>query len=304
MGCDDMQKEVLRPACAWLCAVLLLAGCDKEDTSDTPSELIVSQVTSDVVSDGFFPVSICGVEVNAETVQAVSLSPAITEIIAELGFLDRLVGRSDYCDYPESSVPSVGSAENPDIEKIIALKPDMLFTLTELSERDNYKLSSSGITVLTLSAPISLEGYSDLYENIAAAFYGSEMDMDGEPKAKCIGEQASDELCDAASGIELGNFIYVTEKLTLAGNNTFESAVLSLCGNNLTKNDGYSAAEVLNDIPDVIAADSSLDETALRNDTALAEMLDSGVKIVYVDADRFERPSARTKDVFLPLMNG
>ncbi len=296
-----MRKQILRSVCAFLCAAMLLTGCDEENGSDTPSELIVSQTGSETVPDVFFPVSICGVEFNSETERAVSLSPAVTEIIAELGFSDRLVGKSDYCDYPESSVPTVGSAENPDMDKMIALEPDTIFTLTELSERDIYKLSSAGITVLTLSAPISLEGYSALYENIAAAFYGNETDTDGTLKAKQIGEQASNSLRNSASGVELGDFIYVTEKLTLAGNGTFENAVLSLCGNNLLKADGYGAAAALSDAPDVIAADSSLDESALRKDASIAEFLDGGVRVVYLDAARFERPSARTKEVFSPF---
>ncbi len=296
-----MRKQILKPVCAFLCAAMLLTGCDKENGPDTPSELIVSKTVSETVSDVFFPVSICGMEFNSETVRAVSLSPAVTEIIAELGFSDRLVGRSDYCDYPESSAPTVGSAENPDMDKIIALEPDTLFTLTELSERDIYKLSSAGITVLTLSAPISLESYSALYENIAAAFYGNETDPDGTLKTKQIGEQARDSLRNAASGVEFGNFIYVTEKLTLAGNGTFENAVLSLCGNNLLKTDGYGAAAALSDAPDVIAADSSLDESALRKDDSIAGFLDGGVRVVYLDAARFERPSARTKEVLSPF---
>ncbi len=295
-----MRKIVSISVCAFLCAALLLTGCDNEKTSDTPSELIVSQATSEAVSDSIFPVTVCGAELDAATERAVSLSPAITEIIAELGFSDRLVGKSIYCDYPESSVSSVGSAENPDIEKIIESKPDTLFTLTELSERDLYKLSSSGITVLTLSSPISLEDYAELYENIAAAFYGAETDENGSVKAKRIGEQALDELESAVSGTDLGNFVYVTEKLTIAGSGTFENAVLSLCGKNLSESAGYSAPSTVTTVPDVIVTDSAIDETTLRADEAIAAMLDGGAKVVHINASRFERPSSRIADIFSP----
>lgn len=58
----------------------------------------------------------------------VSLVPAFTEICVRLGLSDRLVGRSRYCDYPQSiqSVPDVGGLLDPNLERIAALRPDLL----------------------------------------------------------------------------------------------------------------------------------------------------------------------------------
>jgi len=58
----------------------------------------------------------------------VSLAPAITEIIFALGAQDRLVGVSSYCDFPPEArqIESVGGFINPNLEKIISLKPDLV----------------------------------------------------------------------------------------------------------------------------------------------------------------------------------
>lgn len=57
----------------------------------------------------------------------VSLAPSITEIIYALGVEDLLVGVTQYSDYPAaaSSLPKVGSYVHLDLERIIALKPDL-----------------------------------------------------------------------------------------------------------------------------------------------------------------------------------
>jgi iron complex transport system substrate-binding protein len=58
----------------------------------------------------------------------VSLSPSLTEIVFALGKGDELVGVSSYSDFPEAakSLPVVGGYTNPNLEKIIALKPTLV----------------------------------------------------------------------------------------------------------------------------------------------------------------------------------
>ena len=60
----------------------------------------------------------------------ISHIPPITETLFALGLDDRLVGVSDYCDYPEEAKekPSVGNYWNPSLENIVALEPDLVLT--------------------------------------------------------------------------------------------------------------------------------------------------------------------------------
>ena len=59
----------------------------------------------------------------------VSLAPNITETIFALGLGDELVGDTDNCNSPPQaqSKPHVGPMVNPSLERIVALKPDLVF---------------------------------------------------------------------------------------------------------------------------------------------------------------------------------
>ena len=67
-------------------------------------------------------------EVHAASQRVISTSPAITEILFEIGAGDRVVGVTDYCNYPKNAcrLPSIGGPLNPSTEKWIALKPDLI----------------------------------------------------------------------------------------------------------------------------------------------------------------------------------
>jgi iron complex transport system substrate-binding protein len=58
----------------------------------------------------------------------VSLSPNVTEMLYGIGALDQVVGISDYCTYPAgvNRIPSVGGWQNFDLERIAALRPDLV----------------------------------------------------------------------------------------------------------------------------------------------------------------------------------
>ncbi len=60
----------------------------------------------------------------------VSLSPSVTESLFAIGAGGQMVGRTDYCNYPEEalSLPSVGGfdASTISMESIIALEPDLV----------------------------------------------------------------------------------------------------------------------------------------------------------------------------------
>ena len=96
---------------------LFLCGCTKVTEED--AEALPADNTA--VTEQPYPVTAGGLTFNSSPVTVGSLSPAVTEMLFELGFGDRIICRSEYCDYPESTenIPSVGSAVNPDIDGII-----------------------------------------------------------------------------------------------------------------------------------------------------------------------------------------
>jgi iron complex transport system substrate-binding protein len=70
----------------------------------------------------------------------ISLVPSITEIVFALGGEERLVGRTDFCDFPAAArgKPSVGGMVAPSLETIVALKPDLVIATMEGNRRSTF----------------------------------------------------------------------------------------------------------------------------------------------------------------------
>ena len=80
----------------------------------------------------------------------VSVLPSLTETVCELGQCPRLVGADRYSNYPDRvrTLPKVGGGLDPNIEAIIALKPDVVLLAT--SSPAAARLESLGIKVVAL----------------------------------------------------------------------------------------------------------------------------------------------------------
>ena len=78
----------------------------------------------------------------------VSLAPNLTETIYALGLQDRLVGDTDYCDFPPEAQhkAKVGGAVNPSLEAIAALHPDLVLVTKNLNRLETVQaLADLGI---------------------------------------------------------------------------------------------------------------------------------------------------------------
>ena len=82
----------------------------------------------------------------------VSLSPGNTEIIFAVGAGNRLVGVTTYCDYPDAAraLPKVGGFYDPDVETIILMQPDIVFTSGQMHLRVIQSLERAGIKVVAI----------------------------------------------------------------------------------------------------------------------------------------------------------
>jgi iron complex transport system substrate-binding protein len=78
------------------------------------------------------------VEVPAFPRRIVSLAPSVTETLFALGMGDRVVGVTDFCDYPDAarSKVHIGGMINPSWERILGLKADLLIATTAGNDRD------------------------------------------------------------------------------------------------------------------------------------------------------------------------
>lgn len=77
------------------------------------------------------------VEVPKTIQRVISLAPSLTEIVVELVGENKLVGRTEYCNYPQSveKIPSIGSVISPSLEAIVAARPDIVFATADGNPR-------------------------------------------------------------------------------------------------------------------------------------------------------------------------
>ncbi len=86
----------------------------------------------------------------------VSMAPSVTEILFALEAGDRVVGVTDFCDYPEEAATRarIGGVINPDLETIVGLAPDLEIASTSGNYRDDVeRIQRMGIPVYTVDTP-------------------------------------------------------------------------------------------------------------------------------------------------------
>ena len=100
------------------------------------------------------------VEIAATPQRIISLAPSNTEILFALGLGDKVVGVTDFCDYPEEAkaIEKVGGIE-PNLEKIVALKPDLVLAIggSPAQVEKAAEMEKLGLAVLVLE-PGDIEG--------------------------------------------------------------------------------------------------------------------------------------------------
>lgn len=102
--------------------------------------------------------------------RVVSLAPSLTEIVYAIGREDRLVGATQYSNEPPPArdLPRVGSYVKLDLEKIIALKPDLCLGIKDGNPLSVVqRIEALGIPVYVID-PHDLAGIAEVVERLGA----------------------------------------------------------------------------------------------------------------------------------------
>jgi iron complex transport system substrate-binding protein len=121
-------------------AIMPLTACDDNGNEENEvPEQIVSLTPSN--------------EESAMPERIVSLAPSNTEILFALGLGDKVVGVTEYCDYPPEALekPKVGGFSTVDIEKVLSLSPDLILAANLHIETVVPELERRGLRVVTLN---------------------------------------------------------------------------------------------------------------------------------------------------------
>ena len=99
------------------------------------------------------------VTMEEEPERIISLAPSITEMLYSIGLADKIVGVTTYADYPKAATEKtkIGSVTEPNIEKIVSLKPDLVIAAGINKKPTLKKIKDLGIKVAGFN-PHSIKG--------------------------------------------------------------------------------------------------------------------------------------------------
>jgi len=165
-----------------------LAACGGNGGVDSrPSEPEQPEIQE---PDPEYPVTVGSYFVNARPGRVLSLAPAITEKLCDLGFQSRLTGISRHCDFPPSitGLPRYGTAMLPSLNEILDAAPHLVIFATRPPADAMETLLDAGIDVVVLpSYHSSLAELLDTYLALSAV-------MEGRTTGTATGERFASEM--------------------------------------------------------------------------------------------------------------
>ncbi len=233
-------------------------------------------------------------------VRIVSGSPGNTEILFALGLEDRIVGVTDWCDYPlaAQAKPKIGNIAPLNLERVLALRPDLVLACNLNGKDPVENLTALGVPTFALN-PIS---FADLSAAIRLVGRLTATETAAEQLAMEL-ETALDKLRPTGkrSGPKPKVFIAIGTELTdlwTAGTGTFlDEAVTAMGWENIAGKLGFSWGQIsleyiLAQNPVVILTE--LDPEVFAGDPFFREL--AAVKqnqVFQIDIDIFSRPGPR-----------
>ena len=179
----------------------------------------------------------------------VSLAPSVTETLFALGFGDRLVGVTTYCDYPAEArkLPKIGDFMNPSLEAVVAKRPDLVIGVAGVTDPVKAReMERLGLKVVL----VSVSNLSDILAAIRsiAALLGSE--KEGKKLIAKIAAQVEDVKRRIAPAARRSVLMVVGfQPLISVGGKNFIDELITLAGGD---NIARSAAQPWLNLPDEV----------------------------------------------------
>jgi iron complex transport system substrate-binding protein len=310
------------PLVTLLALLLLVAAC--APTGDSPSADATSPTAGESPAspsptpEAAFPVELTddadrAVTIDSEPMRIVSLAPSNTEIVCALDACDRLVGVTDFDDYPPevADVTDVVVQTQVDVELVVDAEPDLVLAAgNELTPSAVIEqLDELGLTVLVLYPESLDEVYADI-ELIGAALGAGDAEGLVSDMAERVG-LVETAVADADRPVTLYEVFYSEGTTYTAGTGSFLASLIEIAGAEPVTGDaqGVLAAESLVEAdPELIllggaSYDPSLADPATALETVAARpgwgelaAVEAGAVIPYLDDIVTTRPGPRIVD--------
>jgi len=239
--------------------------------------------------------------------RVVALAPSITTIIFDLEQQERLKGVTIYSDYPEAAkkLPKVGTYVHLDLEKIVALKPDLCIAVKDGNPREiAMRLESLKIAVYAVD-PRNLGSTMETISEIGKL-------LNAEKKAKILIDSMQSRIEKVKSMVAKSDYrprvFYQIgiAPIVSAGTNTFIHELVSIAGGeNVSAGPvaypRLSREQVLALAPEVFIITSMARQTVferVKKEWSRWPQLPAvrNNRIFLVDSDLFDRPTPRLVD--------
>ena len=243
------------------------------------------------------------VEMKEPARRIVTLAPALTELVFTAGGGDRVVGASAYSDYPPEAkkLPQVSSAMSWSLEEIASLKPDLVLAWHDnMRTEDVSRLSAFGIAVYVAES----RNFDDVPRTLKAI--GTLLGRDTSPAIRAYRDKLERLRAQYARKPQVTALLEIWHNpLTTIAGHHFMNEALEICGARNVFADLSGVApivsweEVFFRDPDVIvgisSAASEKEFRASWKERPTLRAVSQG-HLVYADADRLQRLTARTPD--------
>ena len=281
--------------------LLVMTSCNSDDSIDT--DAYIKDDAGNLLDRNFHPKKI------------ISLAPNITETIYALNADSLLVGVTDFCDYPPQakSKEKIGTLLDPNLEKITALSPDIIFMTTEGNSKYTYlSLKNNGFRVFVVN-PNDISGINRMIVNFGIILNKKDTgkrlaeyiedkrkyyELEGKNKQKT----SSLLIISVNPLITVNKFTYISEILGLAG---FEN----IYGDELLEYPNVTYEDVIIKNPDYIfyltdTTNKSTSNELLMNIKSRLNIVNAvkNNKVYDVDENVFSRPGPRVMDC-VKIMN-
>lgn len=248
-----MFKKVVSLMCAAL-MLIPFAGCSTQQ-------------------DENFPAAVGHEQFDSAVNRAVVLSDNAADIILQMEYEAKIVGRSDECTQAAvSDVDSVGKKSRPDIDKIVSSTPDVVIADSTLSDESYNKLKEKGLKVLRFADVESMDELSLMYQKLDTLFEG--MEKGAENGASYYGRlnNALSENSKALPDVPMPKtvcYLYDYEGTTVTGDMFIGSAIFTNSGaTNIAQNltgGKMDIAQIVEANPQYIFCDTGMKDMLKKN---------------------------------------
>jgi len=244
--------------------------------------------------------------------RVISLAPNLTEMFYSLGIEKHLAANTLYCNYPEQAqkIEKVGDMLTFNFEKIVSLKPDLIFITVEGNTKNTYdKFKELGLKVF-VSNPRNYEGIKKTYSDLGKIFGISEK---SETTIATWDSTISSIKQSHPVNKKTAMFLVELRPIMLAGVNTFINEYLQFCGLKNIAGDSklnypvFNREEVLSRDPDFIIYPTGGEDTVEKLKKAYPEWNNlTAIKkqnVIFIDRDLYLRPGPRFIEAASDLSN-